>query len=148
MGCFWSYPNKGAVKEDVQLPNHSFGDDDEDADDGYDDDDQYHHVQQQGRQDPPAVVDRQEPQMEEDVIPQPTPQAQEPPNQGVDEVLQRDRLPEAPHPPQAGLGDLQPQDARPRRDTRPPVRYSSTDYDLSTLSVMDSPELPIYPKPD
>ena len=127
---------QGAVKEDVQLPNHSLGDDDEDGDDGYDDDDQYHHVQQQGRQDPPAVVDRQEPQMEEDVIPQPTPQAQEPPNQGVDEVLQRDRLPGAPHLPQAGLGDPQPQDARPRRDTRPPVRYSSTDYDLSTLNVM------------
>ena len=65
--------------------------------------------------------------MEEQVIPQPTPQAQEPPNQGVDEV---------PHAPQAGIEDLQPQDARPRRDTRPPVRYSSTDYDLSTLNVM------------
>ena len=125
---------QGAVKEDVQLPNHSLGDDDEDGDDGYDD--QYHHVQQQGHQDPPAVVDRQEPQLDEDVIPQPTPQAQEPPNQGVDEVLQRDRLPGVPHLPQAGLGDPQPQDARPRRDTRPPVRYSSTDYDLSTLNVM------------
>ena len=127
---------QGAVNQDVQLPNHSFGDDDEDSDDGYDDDDQYHHVQQQGRQDPPAVADRQEPQMEEHVIPQPTPQAQEPPNPGVDEALQRDRLPEVPHPPQAGVGDLQPQDARPRRDTRPPVRYSSTDFDLSTLNAM------------
>ena len=74
--------------------------------------------------------------MEEHVIPQPTPQAQEPPNPGVDGALQRDQLPEVPHPPQAGVGDLQPQDARPRRDTRPPVRYSSTDYDLSTLNVM------------
>merc|ERR1711891_122409 len=106
------------------------------GDDNDDDDDYYHHVQQQGRQNPPAVADRQEPQMEEYVIPQPTPQAQEPPNQGVDEVLQRDRLPGVPHLPQAGLGDPQPQDASPRRDTRPPVHYSSTDYDLSTLNVM------------
>ena len=94
------------------------------------------HYFQVCHQDSPAVADRQEPQMEEQVIPQPTPQAQEPPNQGVDEVLQRDRLHEAPHSPEAGAGDLQPQDARPRRDTRPPVRYPSTDYDLSTLNVM------------
>ena len=128
---------QGAVNQDVQLPNHSFDDDDgDDGDANDDDDDHYHHVQQQGRQDPPAVADRQEPQMEEQVIPQPTPQAQEPPNQGVDEVLQHDRLLEVPHAPQAGIEDLQPQDARPRRDTRPPVRYSSTDYDLSTLNVM------------
>ena len=128
---------QGAVKEDVQLPNHSFGDDDEDGDDGDtdDDDDQYHHVQQQGRQEPPAVADRQELQME-DVIPQPTPQAQEPPNQGMHEVLHHDRLPEALHLPQVEVEDLQPQDARPRRDTRPPARYPSTDYDLSTLNAM------------
>ena len=74
--------------------------------------------------------------MEEHVIPQPTPQAQEPPNPGVEGALQCDRPPEVTPPPQAGVGDLQPQDVRPRRDTRPPVRYSSTDYDLSTLNVM------------
>ena len=131
---------QGAVNQDVQLPNHSFGDDDDDGDDGDandDDDDHYHHVQQQGRQDPPAVADRQEPQMEEHVIPQPTPQAQEPPNPGVGGALQRDQLPEVPHPPQAGVGDPQPQEVenvRPRRDTRPPVRY--TEYDLSTLNAM------------
>ena len=85
---------RGAVNQDTQLLNHSLGDDD---------DDYYHHVQQQGLQNPPAVTDHQEPQMEEHVIPQPTPQAQEP-------------------PPQAGAGDPQPQEVenvRPRRDTRP-----------------------------
>ena len=77
--------------------------------------------------------------MEEHVIPQPTPQAQEPPNKGVGGGLQRDQLPKVLHPPQAGAGDPQPQEVenvRPRRDTRPPIRY--TDYDLFTLKTMMS----------
>ena len=85
----------------------------------------------------PAVEDHKEPQMEELVIPQPPPQAQGPPNPGVGGGLQRDQLPEVLHPPQAGAGDPQPQEVenvRPRRDTRPPVRYA--DYDLSTLNMM------------
>ena len=75
--------------------------------------------------------------MEEHVIPQPAPQAQEPPNPRVGGALQRDQLPEVHRPPQAGVGDLQPQEVenvRPRCDTRPPVSYA--DFDLSTLNAM------------
>ena len=99
---------RGAVNQDAQLLNHSPGDDDDDGDDRDDDDDDddyYHHVQQQGRQDPPAVTECQEPQTEEHVLPQHTPQAQESLKPG----LQRDQLPEVPHTPQAGVGDPQQQ---------------------------------------
>ena len=87
---------RGAVNQDAQLLNHSSGDDGDngdDHDDDDDDDDYYHHVQQQGRQDPLAAT--------EHVLPQHTPQAQEPLKPG----LQRDQLPQVPHIPQAGVGD-------------------------------------------
>ena len=91
------------VNQDIQPLNHSPDDDDDDED--------YHHpvqqpllqppvVQQQGRQDLTAVEDRQEPEMEELVIPQSPPHAQGPPNPGVGGGLQRDQLPEGLHPPQ------------------------------------------------
>ena len=133
---------RGGVNQDVQSLNNSPDDDDDDED--------YHHLvqqplqqppvaQQQGRQDLTAIEDRQEPEMEELMIPQSPPHAQGPPNPGVGGGLQRDELPEDLHPPQDGAGSPLPpevENARPRRNTRPPVRY--TDYDLSTLKTMVS----------
>ena len=77
--------------------------------------------------------------MEELMIPQSPPHVQGPPvnDPEVGGGLQRDQLPEVLHPPQAGAGDPQPQEVenvRPRRNTRPPLRY--TNYDLSTLNTM------------
>ena len=130
------------TNQDVQPLNHSPDEDDDDED--------YHHLvqqpllqlpvaQQQGRQDPTATDDRQEPEMEELMIPQSPPHVQGPPvnDPEVGGGLQRDKLPKDPHPLLEGAGSPPPpakDNARPRCNTRPPVRY--TDYDTSKLMMM------------
>ena len=55
-------------------------------------------------QPPLQEEDRQEPVMEECIIPQSPPHVQGPPNPGVGGGPQRDQLPEDLHPPQDGVG--------------------------------------------
>ena len=89
------------ANQDVQPLNHSPDEDDDDED--------YHHLvqqpllqipvaQQKGRQDPTATDDRQEPEMEELMIPQSPPHVQGPPvnNPGVGGGLHRNQLPQRP----------------------------------------------------
>ena len=97
--------------------------------------------QEEDRQAPTATDDRQEPEMEELMIPQSPPHVQVPPvnNPGVGGGLKRDELPEDLHPPHDGAGCPSPQEVDsviPPRNTRPPARY--TDYDVSTLKTMVS----------
>ena len=104
---------RGAVNQDTQLLIHSPGDNGDDHDD---DDDYCHHAQEQGRQDPPAVT--------EHVLPQHTPQTQEPLKLG----LQSDQLPEVSHTPQAEARDPHQQNGhyychRVQEDTPPQGPY-------------------------
>ena len=101
---------------DAQLPDKTS---DEDSDD---DDDYYQLVHQP-------------------LIPQPPPHVQGPPDDPeVGGGLQRNQLPEDLHslhneagsPPPPAVGNT-----KPRRNTRPPDRYTDADYDVSTLMLTD-----------
>ena len=79
--------------------------------------------------------------MEEHMIPQSPPHVQGPPDYDpeVGGGLQRDELPEDLHPLHDGAGSPLPPavgNARPRRNTRPPDRYTDTDSDASELVMM------------
>ena len=88
---------------------------------------------------PPQQQDRQEPEMQELLIPQPPPHVQGPPDDPeVGGGPQRDRLPGDLHPLHNGAGSPQPSaigNTRPRRNTRLPDRYTDADYDVSTIML-------------
>ena len=106
---------QASTNYDAQLPDKTS---DEDSDD---DDDYYQLVQQP-------------------LIPQPPPHVQGPPDDPeVDGGLQRDQLPEDLHPLYNGAGSPPPPavgNTRPCRNTRPPDRYTDTEFDVSELVMM------------
>ena len=96
---------------------------------------------EEDRQAPTATDDRQEPDMEEPMIPQSPPHVQGPPvnDPEVGAGLQRNELPEDLHPLHDGAGSSPPPavgNTRPRRNTRLPDRYIDTEYDMSELTMM------------